>query len=247
MKNVIGYLRVSTAGQDADDKFGLDAQRQMVEEYCKANDMVIMDWLTDTISGAKDDRPQLDRIMYQDISNPPVEGIVVAKSDRLARDINIYFYIKHTLLRKRIELYSVQEDFGAMGEFAPMLEALVMVIAQQERININKRTTAGRKIKAARGGYSGGKAPYGYIATGGVLEINETEAAAVRRIFELRGDGATYKGIAAVLEAEGFKSRNGKPLIFSTVKSILDNENTYKGQYKYAKGEWVEGKQKAIL
>ena len=32
MKNVIGYIRVSTDGQCGDDKFGLDVQREQISE-----------------------------------------------------------------------------------------------------------------------------------------------------------------------------------------------------------------------
>ncbi len=36
MKNVVAYIRVSTDGQLGDDKFGLEAQREQIIEYCAA-------------------------------------------------------------------------------------------------------------------------------------------------------------------------------------------------------------------
>ena len=53
MKNVIGYIRVSTDGQAKDDKFGLDVQRTQIEEYCKKNDMHFMDKIK-SIDGVED-------------------------------------------------------------------------------------------------------------------------------------------------------------------------------------------------
>lgn len=35
-----------------------------------------------------------------------------------------------------------------------------MFVAEQERINITKRTSVGRIVKATQGGYAGGQAPY---------------------------------------------------------------------------------------
>ena len=35
MKNVIGYIRVSTDGQCKEDKFGLEVQREQILEYCE--------------------------------------------------------------------------------------------------------------------------------------------------------------------------------------------------------------------
>jgi len=113
--------------------------------------------------------------------------------------------------------------------------------------NIGEYTSKGRAIKASAGGYSGGRAPYGYASVKGALIVNESEARWVRLIFNLRAEGTTYKNIAAKLELTGCVSRGGKPMLFTTVKSILDNEQTYHGKYKYGKNEWVDGQQEAIL
>lgn len=42
MKNVVAYIRVSTDGQLGDDKFGLEAQREQIIDYCRRNDMNIL-------------------------------------------------------------------------------------------------------------------------------------------------------------------------------------------------------------
>lgn len=61
MKKAIGYIRVSTEEQSADDKYGIEVQRQAILAYAADNDYEIVHWLTDTISGAKDNRPELDQ------------------------------------------------------------------------------------------------------------------------------------------------------------------------------------------
>lgn len=249
MKNVVAYLRVSTEGQTGEDKFGLESQRQMITEYCKKNDLNILKWFADEgVSGAKEDRPAFNQIVYGDVTNPPFEAVVVAKSDRIARDIYIYFAYRNELRKKNIEVISVSEDFGLFGAYAPILEAMLAAMAQIERQNINARTSGGRKVKAAQGGYSGGRAPMGYKVQNGELVIDEKEAEVVRRIFELRKAGVAYRGIADTLNAEGYTARGGKKIAFSTVNGILDNQKTYEGWYKYGKdGVWVKGQHEPIL
>ena len=85
-KNAIGYIRVSTEEQAADDRFGIDAQKQSILLYANNNGYNIVDWKIDKMSGAKDDRPALNDILYGDITNPPFEAVIIFKNDRLARD-----------------------------------------------------------------------------------------------------------------------------------------------------------------
>lgn len=248
MQNVIAYIRVSTDNQAKEDKFGLEAQKEQISAYAADHDMIIVRWVEDKGESGAKERPGFDEIVYGEVTNPPYEAVVVAKSDRVARDVNVYYYYKMLLLKKEIKLVSIAEDFGSMGAFAPMLEAFTVCVAQMERENINKRTSAGRKIKASKGGYSGGKAPMGYKVIDGRLEINEEEAKVVRFIFDRKANGESMLSTVDALNKSGYKTRNGKPFVISTVQSIWNNENTYRGMYKYGKdGEWVQGQHKPIL
>lgn len=74
LKNAIGYIRVSTKEQAEDDKFGIDVQRKEILSYADENGYCIVDWKIDEMSGAKDDRPALNEILYGDnVSNPPLK------------------------------------------------------------------------------------------------------------------------------------------------------------------------------
>lgn len=249
MKNVVAYCRVSTDAQAGEDKFGIDAQKEQIMEYCQKNDMQISNWYIDEgESGAKMERPEFDKLIYGDIQNPPIESVIVAKSDRVARDIEIYYYYKMQLRLKGITLISIAEDFGKFGVFSDMLESFTLCVAKMERENITKRTSMGRSIKAKQGGYSGGKAPYGYKVQNKQLEIVESEAEVVKLIFTEKEKGNTLVGICNVLAEHGYKSRKDGPFYASNIRSILGNENTYRGLYRYGKqGKWVQGQQEPIL
>jgi len=246
--NVIGYVRVSTDGQCGEDKFGLRVQQEQIEAYCSEHDMTIVKWFKDEGESGAKERPGFDEIIYGEISNPPYEAVIVAKSDRVARDINIYYYYKMMLLKKDVKLISIAEDFEAFGVFAPMLEAFTLCVADMERQNINKRTSSGRKAKAKTGGYSGGRAPMGYKVQNKELVINEDEAPVVIGAFELRDTNHTLLDIVDILNKEGYSTRNGKPFVLSTVQSIINNRKTYEGFYKYGKdGDWVKGQHTPLL
>jgi len=249
MKNVAAYIRVSTDGQVGEDKFGLDAQREQIIDYCQKNDLNIIKWYSDEGESGAKYRPGFDEIVYGDVTNPPYEAVVVAKSDRVARDINIYFYYQGALLRKNIELISICEDFGQFGVFANMLKAFTLTCAEMERENINKRTSAGRTVKSAKGGYSGGRTPFGYRAENHQMIIVPNEAEIVRTIFRMKDDEKrTYGFIVDYLNGQGYTNRSGTKFSISTVQVIYENKKVYQGYYKYGKTmDWVKGIHEPII
>lgn len=244
---VIGYIRVSTDGQVGEDKFGLKAQMEQIEEYCEKEGHVIDRWVRDEGESGAKERPGFDSIIYGEVQNPPIEAVIVARSDRVARDINVYYYYKMMLRKKDIELVSVSEDFGQMGVFASMLEAFTLCAAQMERENITKRTSAGRYAKAKEGGFAGGRTPLGYNSVKGQFVVDENYRPLILEIFGLYDSGATYREIADRINAEGWKTRKGKEFNFGSIYRIVENRKMYEGWYKYGEGPWVRGKHEAIL
>lgn len=253
MKKVVGYVRVSTDGQVGDDKWGLDEQKERILQYCSQNDMKVVDWYEDKgESGVKESRPALDRLLYGELSNPPIEAVIVAKSDRIARDIKLYFYYLMLLSKRKIELISATEktidDGSGLGN---IYLALMLFVAEQERLNITKRTSGGRNQKAKTGGYAGGRAPIGYMTQNAQLVPNPAEVPLVRRVYELYSQGFGTVEISRRMEEEGYTTRSGSGLTPSTVQSILSNQRMYEGMYRYGKTRgnmtWVKGQHEPIL
>lgn len=249
MKKAVGYIRVSTVAQAEEDKFGIDSQKETILAYAKEHDFEVIEfYVDDGVSGVKEVRPALDEILYSNESDCEYEAVIVAKSDRMARDIKLYFYYLYTLEKKNIKLISVTEDFDDDSGLSNVYRSLLLFVAEQERKNICARTSSGRRLKAKGGGYSGGRAPYGYIASGGKLKVNQAEVSLVKRVFELKDDGCGLKAIASHLKEEGFITRGGKDFSPSTIKSILDNKKTYQGYYKYGdEMEYVRGEHTALI
>ena len=250
MKRAVAYCRVSTEGQTGDDKFGIASQMDMIREYCEKNDIEVVNWYIDEgVSGAAKNRPALSRLLEGEVTNPPVEAVIVAKADRLARDINLYYGFKAKLAELNLEIISVTEDWSAQDKLTAMiLENFLAMVAQIEKENIKVRMSGGRKQKAKQGGYAGGRAPMGYKVVNGRLVINEDEVPVVKFIFDRKKSGCTMLSTVDALNEAGLRTRSGKEFVISTVQSIWNNERTYRGEYKYGKnGEWVKGAHEPIL
>lgn len=249
-KLAYGYIRVSTKQQAGEDRNGPEAQKQAISEFADKNGYTIVKWFTDEISGVKEDRPKLNEILYTDLPKKDcIEAVIAYKSDRIARDIKLYFYYLSLLEKKSIRLLSVNEQFDNVPDgVASLVRAIMMFVAEQERSNIAMRTRSGRKVKSSMGGYSGGKPPYGYKVVDHKLVVNEEEAPIVCTIFTIRAAGDTIQGIADTLNDRGIRARCGGLFCPSQIKSILDNRRTYEGEYKYGRnGEWVKGQHKPLF
>ena len=251
VNRAIGYLRVSTPGQVGserfgDEKFGLDAQRQMIETYAAENGYEIIKWISDEgISGVKDNRPGFDQILYNE--SPDYDAVLVAKSDRVARDIKLYFYYLYALEKKRVKLISVQEKFDDDDGLSGIYRSLLIFVAEQERKNIMARTSAGRAVKAGKGGYSGGNVPYGYKVENHGLVPNPEETQIVKIVFDCEKMGVTLTQTADYLNSQGYKSRCGRNFQSSHIRSILSNREVYEGFYKYGKMDYVKGDHRPLL
>ena len=248
-KKAIGYLRVSTKQQAEEGEYGLQTQRAWIEEYCSKNDIVITEWFEDAgYSGAKRDRPALNRILAGEVTNPPIQYIVVAKADRIARDVQLYYAIKFLLQQNGIEIVSATEDWSEQDKLTgKILETFLALVAEIERENIKLRMSGGRRQKAKSGGYSGGNLPYGYKVSNGEYMIHQAEAEVVRRIFAMKKSGVGVPTIAKTLESDGIVGRKGNPLARSTIQQILANEKTYRGWYRYGDMDWICGNHEPIL
>ena len=248
LKNAIGYCRVSTLGQS--DKFGIEAQKEAIEKYANANGYKIIDWVFDNVSGVVEDRDGWNRIIVDPkVVNPPYQAVIVFKSDRVARQLELYFYFEWLLLKKGVELISVNDGFpDVSSEYKGIIKSFILFSAEQERKNITLRTSGGRTIKAKTGGYAGGRCPFGYKVVDGELVIDVHEAEIVKLIFELRSKGLSYYAIANELNKKELYNRSGGLWERCGIYVIIKNEQTYRGYYHYGKAkEWVKGKHEAIL
>src|SRR5215831_19944997 len=144
-------------------------------------------FIDDGVSGARLDRPALDRL--RDLAaEGAFEVLLVTVPDRLARRYAYQVLLVEEFHRCGCEVVFVQHSLGASPE-EQMLVQMQGVFAEYERALIQERTRRGRLFAARQGRVNWGNPPYGYtyvrktVTTPQHLVINETEAEVVRLIY----------------------------------------------------------------
>lgn len=151
--------------------------------------------------------------------------LVVAKRDRLARDVMLAAMTEQLLARQGAQVVSAAGEGTEGGSDEPaaqLMRTLVDAFAQYERALIRSRTKAAPSVKKARGQRVGG-VPYGMqlAADGAALEANAAEQAVIGQIRAWRAAGLSLRGIVAACERSGIVARSGKPLVQTQVVRIL--------------------------
>ena len=249
-KSAAAYLRVSTDNQASENSYSLAAQREAIHKYAKNKGIeVVAFFVDDGFSGANLDRPGLQQLLKKS-SLKEFDVVLVAKMDRVARDVYYALFIEKELLINGIEIVSVSEPVSGNDPMNTAFRQLMAVFAQLEKDMITTRMSNGRKQKASQGGYSGGRAAFGYCAKRGAkkLRIDKNKARAVIRAFELRANNPEWslRQLAERLNKEGYTTAQGKSFKPMQIKRILDREEFYNGRYSYA-GIEAKGKHKAII
>ena len=107
------YERVSTEEQ-ALKGYSIEAQKDLLEEYCHKNEIKIVGHYTDEgISGAKPPlkRPSLQRLL-DDVQAGKVDIILFTKLDRWFRSVQEYYKVQEILDKHNVSWKTVLEDYN---------------------------------------------------------------------------------------------------------------------------------------
>lgn len=243
------YTRVSTAIQT--EGYSLEAQRQKILDYAKYRGMHIWGEYSDAGFSGKNISGRLRfQQMLEDIQNKKddVQYVLVFKLSRFGRNAADVLNSLQFMQDYGVNLFCVEDNIDSAADSGKLMISVMSAMAEIERENILVQTMAGRRQKAAGGGWNGGLAPYGYELKEGSFQIIEEEARAVRDAFELyvsTNKGAAY--VAGELNKRYSKKvRQPKDVNRFTpefVKRILDNP-VYCGKIAYGRtvSEKIEGR-----
>jgi len=133
------YLRVSTTKQGARG-LGIDAQRKMCNDFILRNNGTMEQEFLDVESGTHRDRKGLWSAIEYCKQNDC--ALVIAKLDRLARDVEFCFKVMNT---------GLEIHFTDMPVINTMILGVFASVAQYERELISSRTKAALQAKKRRG------------------------------------------------------------------------------------------------
>jgi DNA invertase Pin-like site-specific DNA recombinase len=179
-RRVAIYGRISTSVKQSPEM-----QIRELKEYCRNRGWKITGEFVDAgISGAKDSRPQLDRMMA-DAHRRRFDIVVVWKFDRFARSVSHLLRALETFRSLGIEFVSLSEQVDTSTPTGKMVFTVLGAVAELERSLTGERVRAGLRNARAKGKRLG-RPP-----------LRELSAELVRRLKrDRRRERISFKGLA---------------------------------------------------
>lgn len=174
-KKVAIYARVSTTDQTAENQV-LDLRK-----YCTARGWKIAEEFTDTgISGSKEDRPALKRLMDA-VRKGRVDSVLVWRFDRFARSVPHLVGALQEFRECNVGFTSYQEGIDTATPQGKMVFTFLAAIAEFELNILSERIKAGHRRTREQGTHIGRPA------------VPADKVAAIRA---LHAEHVSYKNIA---------------------------------------------------
>jgi DNA invertase Pin-like site-specific DNA recombinase len=176
--NVAVYARVSTMnGQDP------EMQLREIREYCRRRGWtVVAEYVDVGISGAKEKRPELDRLLA-DAHRRHFDAVVVWRFDRFARSVSHLLRALETFRSLGIEFVSLCEQVDTSTPTGKLVFTVLAAVAELERSLITERVRAGLRNARAKGRRLG-------------RPRSGVDAVEIKR---LRAQGASWRAVGAAL------------------------------------------------
>jgi DNA invertase Pin-like site-specific DNA recombinase len=181
------YARVSTANNGQSPEM----QLRDFSEYCTRRAWTVAGECVDVgITGSKEKRPELDRLMA-DAHRRRFDVVVVWKFDRFARSVSHLLRALETFQSLGIEFVSLTEGVDTSTPAGKMIFTVLGAVAELERSLIAERVKAGLRNARAKGKRLG----------------RPKKVLDVAKIAELRKGGRSWRKIARALECSARTAR----------------------------------------
>ncbi len=203
------YARFST---DKQNDSSITDQRRKCVEFAERQGWIVLEnhfYADEAMSGVGMDRPALNRMLEAAFSSSrPFDAVLVDDTSRLSRNLADAVRIFERLNFAGIRVVAVSQGIDSRSEQADVLMAVHGLVDSLYVKELAKKTHRALEGLALRGMHTGGNC-FGYRRVPGSdgvrLEVNESEAAIVRRIFEMSASGLSLKTIAKTINSEGIQ------------------------------------------
>jgi DNA invertase Pin-like site-specific DNA recombinase len=141
------YARVSTSNNGQDPKM----QTRELREYCDRRGWKFVgEYVDEGISGTKDNRPELNRLMA-DAHHRRFDAVVVWRFDRFARSVSHLLRALETFKALGVEFVSLSEQVDTSTPTGKMVFTVLGAVAELERSLIAERIKAGLRNARVKG------------------------------------------------------------------------------------------------
>src|SRR5437660_4535841 len=148
------YARVSTSNGQQDPEM----QLRELREYAKHRELTIVDQYVDKMTGSKDSRPALDRLMA-DASQRKFDAVLVWKLDRFGRSLRHLVNALAELEALGLSFISLRDNLDLSTPAGRLMFQIIGAMAEFERALIQERVKAGPGTQRPREGVSGDRGP----------------------------------------------------------------------------------------
>ncbi len=230
---VFGYVRVSTETQ-SEEGYGIDTQKQAIKEYCKNNDLELLEIFCDEgISGAVNEtRLELNRPGFNKLieSITDRQTVVVLNTSRLWRNHLAGVLIRNDLLIRESEVISIEQGNYSIRDKNPinnLMNDITVAIDCYERSNIMMKLEKGRITKARDGISASGAAPLGYKwgrkGKKSVIEVFPKKKKIVKEIFNKYLNLKSLEKVRRYVNDKGYTTAKEKEFSSMGIYKILSN------------------------
>ncbi len=141
------YARVSTNGHGQDPTM----QTRELREYCERREWEIVGEYVDTgVSGSKDSRPQLNRLMA-DAHRRKFDAVLVWKLDRFGRSLKHLVDALAEFEALGVAFVSLKDNLDLSAPAGRLMFQIIGAMAEFERSLIQERVRAGLRNARAKG------------------------------------------------------------------------------------------------
>lgn len=208
---IIGYIRVSTAEQAADDRTSLETQRQRITQAAAAGGLLVDEFVEE--AGVSGNKPLGERPVGGPLLGKLAKGdtLIIAKLDRGFRNAADALATAEALKGRRVDL--IVADMGSepvtQNGVSRMFFGMLALVAEFERDRLRERVADGREAKRRSGGHIGGDAPFGFRKEGAGRAARLVPVPAQQEALHwmkvLREEGKSLRAISAELAAQGHR------------------------------------------
>jgi DNA invertase Pin-like site-specific DNA recombinase len=125
-------------------------QANELTEYAQFRKWLTVETYSDKMSGAKDRRPALDRLMV-DAKRGKFDVVAVWRFDRFARSTSHLLRALEEFAALGIDFVSLKESIDTSTPTGKMIFTVLAAVAELERSTIRERVIAGQKAAKRRG------------------------------------------------------------------------------------------------
>ena len=216
---VAAYLRLSQEDGDKEISDSIISQKNIINKKVDelGREFYIVDYyIDDGYTGLNTDRPAFQKMLV-DLENGIINTIITKDLSRLSRNsFEANYFIELYFLERNIRYISVLDnvDTGVKNSNNDMIQFKTLINDWYSK-DISRKIKSSVWARKEKGMFLGAIAPYGYMKNKQdkhILEIKETEAIVVKKIFEEFSKGKSIKNIIKELQESKIPSPSNRKI-----------------------------------